>query len=42
MFKNEVDRCERAKIVRARGYTAKFIEDVLRKRSEEIEENKEK
>ena len=39
LAKQTTDRRERAKIARAGGYTAKFIEGVLRKRSEESEDN---
>ena len=38
LAKQTSDRRERAKIARAGGYTAKFIEGVLRKRSEESED----
>ena len=41
LAKQTADRRERAKIARAGGYSAKFIEGVLRKRSEESDENKE-
>ena len=37
LAKNETDRRERAKITRAGGYTAKFIEGVLSKRRKESE-----
>ena len=37
LAKNEPDRRERAKIARAGGYTAKFIEGVLHKRRDEDE-----
>ena len=39
LARQTTDRRERAKIARAGGYTAKFIEGVLRKRSEESEDN---
>lgn len=38
LAKQASDRRERAKIARAGGYTAKFIEGVLRKRRDETEE----
>lgn len=38
LAKQTKDRRERAKIARAGGYTAKFIEGVLRKRRDENEE----
>ena len=38
LAKQTTDRRERAKIARAGGYSAKFIEGVLRKRSEENKE----
>ena len=39
LAKQTTDRRERAKIARAGGYTAKFIEGVLRKRRDENEED---
>lgn len=41
LAKQETDRRKRAKIARAGGYTAKFIESVLRKRRNESEEDEE-